>query len=113
MDDPVKFLNSLFEVAVKAALPQECLPAYLPKPSEGRSIVIGAGKASAAMAEIVERHWTKPMEGLVITRYGFHRPCNYIEIVEASHPIPDEAGLKAAGRILGHLEGLTEDDFVL
>ena len=113
MDDPVKFLNSLFEVAVKAALPQECLPAYLPKPSEGRSIVIGAGKASAAMAEVVERHWTKPMEGLVITRYGFHRPCNYIEIVQASHPIPDEAGLKAAGRMLGYLEGLTEDDLVL
>ena len=113
MDDPIKFLNSLFQVAVKAAQPEVCLPPYLPDQPKGRSIIIGAGKATAAMAEAVERQWSGPLQGLVITQYGFRRPCNYIEIVEASHPIPDEAGREAAQRMLKILEDLTKDDLVL
>ena len=113
MDDPIKFLNTLFQVAVKAAQPEVCLPPYLPDQPKGRSIIIGAGKATAAMAEAVERQWSGPLQGLVITQYGFRRPCNYIEIVEASHPIPDEAGREAAQRMLKILEDLTKDDLVL
>ena len=113
MDDPIKFLNTLFQVAVKAAQPEVCLPPYLPDQPKGRSIIIGAGKATAAMAEAVERQWSGPLQGLVITQYGFRRPCNYREIVEASHPIPDEAGREAAQRMLKILEDLTKDDLVL
>ncbi len=76
-------------------------------------IVIGAGKASAAMARAVEDHWQGPLEGLVITRYGYAVPCERIEIVEAAHPVPDAAGLAAAQRLLKTVEGLSEDDLVL
>ena len=113
MDDPIKFLNTLFQVAVNAAQPEVCLPPYLPDQPKGRSIIIGAGKATAAMAEAVARQWSGPLQGLVITQYGFRSPCNYIEIVEASHPIPDEAGREAAQRMLKILEDLTKDDLVL
>jgi len=75
--------------------------------------VIGAGKASAAMAATVEAHWPGEIEGLVVTRYGFTQPCEKIEIVEAAHPVPDEAGLEAAKRMLGLVEGLTSEDLVL
>ena len=104
MDDPVKILKSLFNAAVRAAHPEECLPPYLPKKPKGRSIVIGAGKASAAMAETIEHHWPGPIQGLVITRYGYFRPCNKIKVVEAGHPVPDEAGLVASRRMLDLLE---------
>ena len=113
MDDPVKILKSLFNAAVRAAHPEECLPPYLPQKPKGHSIVIGAGKASAAMAETIEHHWPGPIQGLVITRYGYLRPCNKIEVVEAGHPVPDEAGLVASKRIMDLLENPQEDDLVL
>ena len=78
-----------------------------------RALVIGAGKASAAMAKAVEDHWPGPLSGLVITRYGHAVPCERIEIVEAAHPVPDEAGRAAAARILELVPGLTADDLVL
>ncbi|PVB61779.1 glycerate kinase [Labrenzia sp. 011] len=106
------FLRRLFLRAVDVADPMKSLAAHLPEKPAGRVVVIGAGKASARMAEAVEASWG-PCEGLVITRYGYGRPCEGIEIVEAAHPIPDEIGLSATERMLDLLEGLGEDDFVL
>ena len=76
-------------------------------------MVIGAGKASAAMAQVLEQHWQGPLDGLVVTRYGHARPCRQIEIVEAAHPVPDEAGLAASRRMLDKVRGLTENDLVI
>jgi glycerate 2-kinase len=105
-------LRRLFDRAVEVADPMRSLAAFLPERPPGRVVVVGAGKASARMAEAVEAAWG-PCEGLVITRYGYGRPCRGIEIVEAAHPVPDEAGLAATARLLALLEGLGEDDFVL
>ena len=111
---PRDLLRSLFDAAVEAAQPAVCLPPHLPEPpANGRTLVIGAGKASAAMAKAVEDHWPGPLSGLVITRYGHAVPCEQIEIVEAAHPVPDEAGQAAAARILELVQGLTPDDLVL
>jgi glycerate 2-kinase len=110
--DPREFLRALFDKAVEVADPMRSLAAYLPEKPDGKVVVIGAGKASARMAEAVEAEWG-PCEGLVITRYGYGRPCQGIEIVEAAHPVPDRAGLDATKRMLDLLEGLGEDDFVL
>src|SRR6266487_2527715 len=93
-------LRSLFDAAVAAAQPALCLPRHLPPRPKGRTIVIGAGKASAAMARTLEDHWDGPLEGLVVTRYGHAVPCERIEIVEAAHPVPDESGRDAARRVL-------------
>jgi hydroxypyruvate reductase len=76
-------------------------------------VVIGAGKASAAMARALEDHWPGPLSGLVVTRYGYAVPCSRVEIVEASHPVPDQAGLQAAERMLSLVDGLSADDLVL
>ncbi|MEE2746651.1 MAG: glycerate kinase [Pseudomonadota bacterium] len=113
MFQPLKFLNSLLSVALQSAQPAACLPPHLPKKPKGRTVVIGAGKASAAMAAVVEGNLHWPLEGLVITRYGFGYPCQEIEVVEASHPIPDEASIKATERTIKLLKGLTKDDLVL
>jgi hydroxypyruvate reductase len=94
-------------------LPSKIVPPHLPAKPRGRTIVVGAGKASAAMAKAVEDHWDGPLEGLVVTRYGHGAPCTRIEIVEASHPVPDAAGQDAARRILDMMSGLTEDDLVI
>lgn len=110
---PRDFLRRLFDAAVNAAQPALCLPPHLPEPPKGRLVVIGAGKASAAMARAVEEHWSGPLSGLVVTRYGYTVPCDRIEIVEAAHPVPDAAGLVAARRILERVRGLTADDLVL
>lgn len=112
ISDPRGFLRTLFDKAVEVADPMRSLAAHLPEKPEGRVVVIGAGKASARMAEAVEAEWG-PCEGLVITRYGYARPCQGIEIVEAAHPVPDEAGLKATQRLLDFVAGLGEEDFVL
>ena len=88
-------------------------PPHLPPPPKGRTIVIGAGKASAAMARALEDHWPGPLSGLVVTRYGHGAECRRIEIVEASHPVPDAAGRDAARRILELATGATEDDVVI
>jgi hydroxypyruvate reductase len=109
-------LRRMFDAAIASAQPALCIPPHLPAPPAGRLIVIGAGKASAAMAQAVEAAWLGPksqLGGLVVTRYGYAAPCEHIEIVEASHPVPNAAGLAAAGRMLELVSGLREDDLVL
>jgi hydroxypyruvate reductase len=103
----------MFDAAVEAAQPALCVPPHLPPKPSGRLIVIGAGKASAAMARAVEQHIDSPLEGLVVTRYGHAVPCERIEIVEAAHPVPDEASVGAARRIREKVSGLGPDDLVL
>ena len=111
--DPRAFLTQLFHRAVEAASPERCVPPNLPPPPRGRTIVIGAGKAAAAMAQAVENHWPGALSGLVITRYGHGVPCRIIEVVEAGHPVPDAAGVAAAKRMLGLVQALTPNDLVL
>ncbi len=111
--DPQQFLRMLFDAAVVAADPTHCVPPHLPVRPRGRTVVVGAGKASAAMARAVERHWQGEVNGLVVTRYGHGVACDKIEIVEAGHPVPDEAGLVAAGRILDLAKSLGADDLLL
>jgi glycerate 2-kinase len=106
-------LRAMFDAAVAAAQPALCLPPHLPVPPKGRTIVIGAGKASAAMARALEDHWDAPLEGLVVTRYGYEVACERIEIVQAAHPVPDAAGLAAAQRIRDLVSGLSADDLVI
>lgn len=109
-------LRRMFDAAVASAQPALCIPPHMPSPESlgaGRLIVIGAGKASAAMARAVEDHRAGPLSGLVVTRYGYGVPCERIEIVEASHPVPDAAGLAAAQRMLDVVKGLHADDLVL
>ena len=112
ISSPETFLRRLFDKAVEVADPMRSLDSFLPQRPPGRVIVVGAGKASARMAEAVEAAWG-PCEGLVITRYGYSRPCKGIEIVEAAHPVPDESGRVATARMLELLETVGEDDFVL
>jgi glycerate 2-kinase len=107
---PDEILRYLFDVAVTAARPDALMPSVLPPPAPGRTVVIGAGKASAAMAAAVERAWEGPLEGLVITRYGHALPCEQIQIVEAAHPVPDETGLAAAEQMLRLAEALGPED---
>jgi glycerate 2-kinase len=111
--DPKTFLRALFDAAVAAADPMKTIAALLPPPPKGRTLVIGAGKASAEMARALEAHWTGPLSGLVVTRYGHGAATQHIEIVEASHPVPDQAGADAAVRILDLVKGLTADDLVI
>jgi len=106
-------LTAMFEAAVAAADPMLCVPAHLPTDVKGRLVVVGAGKASARMAQAVEAHWTGPLEGVVVTRYGHAAPCEHIRIVEAAHPVPDAAGEEATCAILDAVSGLGEDDMVL
>ena len=110
---PKELLRRLFDAAIASAQPSLCIPPHLPARPRGRCIVIGAGKASAAMARAVEDHWDGPLSGLVVTRYGYGVPCERIEIVEAAHPVPDAAGLAAAQRMMALVGGLREDDLVL
>ena len=112
-DRPQMFLRALFDAAVAAADPFACLPAHLPTPPKGRTLVIGAGKAGGSMAKALEDHWPGPLEGLVVTRYDHKLPTSRIEVVEAAHPVPDEAGERAAARILASVKGLTADDLVI
>ena len=108
-----RLLRALFDAAVAAADPAAIVPAHLPARPRGRTIVVGAGKASAAMARAFERAWDGPLSGLVVTRYGHAVACERIEIVEASHPVPDAQGEQAARRILQSVQGLTADDLVV
>ncbi|WP_374508915.1 glycerate kinase [Niveibacterium sp.] len=111
--DPRALLRQMFDAAIASAQPAHCVPPHLPERPSGRLIVVGAGKASAAMAQAVEAHWRGPLEGLVVTRAGYGVPCTRVEIVEAAHPVPDAAGLAAAARILDKVRGLSADDTVL
>lgn len=113
--NPRKLLLDSFKAAVAAADPLKIVPAHLPKPPRGRTLVVGAGKAAASMAAAVERHWPKdaPLEGLVITRYGHGLPTRRLRVVEAGHPVPDEQGEAAAAEILERAMGLGRDDLLL
>lgn len=118
--DPRGFLSFLYAEAVRRAQPLHTLGAYLPAPPQGRTVVIGAGKAGAAMAQAVEALWPAdaPLSGLVVTRYGHIPPrpqglAQRIEVTEAAHPVPDAAGMQAAERILASVQGLTASDLVL
>ena len=103
----------MFDAAIASAQPAKCVPAHLPEAPRGRLLVVGAGKASAAMARAVEQHWAGPISGLVVTRYGYAVPCSRIDIVEAAHPVPDAAGMRAARAMLERVQNLSEDDLVL
>src|SRR5579862_7137992 len=111
--DSRALLRDLFDAAMRRALPSVCVPPHLPARPRGRTIVVGAGKAAAAMAAAVEAHWNGPLEGLVVTRYGHGVPTSRIKVVEASHPVPDAAGPAAARAILELVKGLGADDLVL
>ena len=111
--DPRALLRAMFDAAIAAALPDKTLPAYLPKPPKGRTLVVGCGKAAASMAKAVEDHWPGELSGMVVTRYGYNVPTQTIEVVEAAHPVPDESGRKAAERMLNMVQGLSADDLVL
>ena len=111
--NPRDTLRRLFDAAIAAADPALCVPPNLPPDDGGRLIVIGAGKASAAMARAVEQHWSGRLDGLVVTRYGHGVPCERINIVEASHPVPDAAGEAAALSIFEKVSGLSAEDRVL
>lgn len=111
--DTRALFGGLFTAAVAAADPERVIRDFLPKRPKGRTLVIGAGKASAQMAAAFEQAWDGPLEGLVVTRYGCAAPCERIEVVEAAHPVPDEAGLVASRRLLESVEGLTSDDLVV
>ncbi|MGC9162360.1 MAG: glycerate kinase type-2 family protein [Thiomonas sp.] len=117
---PIAFLRALFDLAVARAQPERVLPAHLPPPPKGRTLVLGAGKASGAMALALEQAWPTdaPLSGLVVTRYGYvppswHAQPRRIELVEAAHPVPDAAGETAARRMLTLAQGLTADDLVI
>jgi glycerate 2-kinase len=110
---PRVLLRNMFDAAIASAQPALCVPPHLPDPPRGRLIVVGAGKASAAMARAVEQNWPGPLSGLVVTRYGYAVPCERIDIVEAAHPVPDAAGMHAAQRMLERVGALHEDDLVL
>ncbi|MCE4547389.1 MULTISPECIES: glycerate kinase [unclassified Caballeronia] len=111
--DVDRLLKDMFDAAIATAQPALRVPHFLPQPPRGRTIVIGAGKASAAMAKAVEDRWTTSLEGLVVTRYGYAVACDRIEIVEAAHPVPDAQGLEAAERMMRLVSGLTADDLVI
>lgn len=111
--DPRAFLRTLFRAALAAALPERVLPGRLPPPGSGRTLVLGAGKAAAAMAQTLERHWRGRLEGFVVTRYGHAVPCERIGVIEAGHPVPDEGSKAGAERMLALAQGLDDQDVLL
>lgn len=111
--DALHLLTAMFEAAIASAQAEVCVPPHLPLPPKGRTVVVGAGKAAAAMARAVEDHWDGPLNGLVVTRRGHGVPTRRIEVVEAAHPVPDAAGQLAAARILELAQGLQPDDLLL
>lgn len=111
--DPKSLFVALFGAAVAAADPERAIRGFLPEKPKGRTVVIGAGKGSAQMAAAFEKAWNGPLEGLVVTRYGYGAPCERIEVIEAAHPVPDEAGLAASRRLFESVAGLTSDDLVV
>ncbi len=107
------FLTRLFDAAVRAADPETALRANLPALPKGRTVVIGAGKGAAQLAAAFERLWPGPLSGVVVTRYGYACACRHIRVIEASHPVPDEAGLAASAALFAAVQGLTPDDLVV
>ena len=112
-EDPRRFLLDLFRAAVAIGDPQHCVQRYLPPKPRGKTVVVGAGKAAAGMAKAIETSWDGSISGLVVCPHGCGVPTNQVEVVEASHPVPDEAGTRAAQRMLSLVRGLSEDDLVL
>jgi hydroxypyruvate reductase len=111
--DPKPFLVSIFEAAVAAADPEKTIRTHLPPKPKGRTVVIGFGKGAAQMAQAFEKVWDGPFEGVVVTRYGYAASCRVIEVLEASHPVPDENGLKATKRLMDAVSGLSAEDLVI
>lgn len=110
---PRALLASLFQSAVKAADPLEAIRRFLPEPPKGRTVIIGAGKGAAQMAAALEKLWPQPLSGTVVTRYGYGCLTRFVEILEASHPVPDAAGLAAVKRLQEIIAPLTPDDLVI
>ena len=110
---PDKFLQHLFETGIDAVSAKICLPDHLPAAPPGRTIVVGAGKAAAAMAQILEVVWTGSLTGAVVVPYGHTANCKSIDVMEAGHPVPDEAGQRATNHILQLVSSLTSDDLVI
>lgn len=110
--DQPEFLYKLFSAAVEASHPRTTLEPHLPQDRSGKALVIGAGKGAAAMAQAFERCWQGPIEGVVVTRYDHGEACKHIKVIEASHPVPDEAGARAADEIYALVQGLSADDQV-
>jgi len=106
-------LRNLFAAAVAASSPAACMPLWLEDRPQGNVLVIGAGKAAASMALVIEQLWAGPLDGLVIVPYGHSADCDHIEVVEASHPVPDHSGVAATRRILDRVSGLSADDTVV
>ena len=113
MQDERAFLTGLFEAAVAAADPERALRAALPEKPKGRTVVIGLGKGAAQLAAAFERLWGDPVEGVVVTRYGYAAPCQHLRVMEAAHPVPDAAGLEASAALFEAVSGLGPDDLVV
>ena len=113
MTDETAFLTRLFEAAVAAADPERALAQAMPEKPKGRTVVIGLGKGAAQLGAAFERLWGAPVEGVVVTRYGYAAPCRHLKVIEAAHPVPDEAGLAASDALFAAVSGLTEDDLVV
>jgi hydroxypyruvate reductase len=111
--EPERLLRDAFAAAIDAARPARCVPPALPSPPSGRTVVVGAGKAAAAMARSVEMHWVGDLSGTVVTASGHDAACSRIEVLEAPHPVPAASGRRAAVRLLQRLRGLGPDDLVL
>lgn len=111
--EPKEFLTAIFNAAVAAAQPELTIRKHLPAKPKGRTIVVGAGKGSAQMAAALEKAWDGPLEGTVVTRYGYGAKTGRIKVIEAAHPVPDVAGLEAARKLLDQVAGLTADDLVI
>lgn len=113
IDDPRGFLSDLFHVAVAAADPVKALRDHLPEKPNGRTVVVAIGKGGAQLAAAFETLWDGPVDGVVVTRYGYATSCQHLPVLEASHPVPDPAGLVASQTVMGAVQGLTEDDLVV
>jgi glycerate 2-kinase len=113
MTDPRSLFQTMFSAAVDAADPERMIGQFLPQKPKGRVVVVGAGKGATQMAAAFERQWDGPIEGVVVTRYGYASACARLEVLEAAHPVPDEAGLAASGRLLQAVHGLSADDLVV
>ena len=113
MLEPRAFLASLFDAAIRAADPAEGIRAHLPQKPKGRTVVIGAGKGAAQMAQALETLWDEPLSGIVVTRYGYGCDTENIEVIEAAHPVPDMAALAASRRLFDEIADLTADDLVI
>ncbi len=114
---PVGLFSSLFDAAVDAAQPEKTIRKFLPEKPKGRVVVVGGGKASAQMGRAFEDAWMdrhgEEVEGIIVTRYGYGCECRNLEVLEAAHPVPDEAGFAGAKRLIDAVSGLTEDDLVV